>query len=330
MTPAATLGLYAGGLAVVFALAVGVGDAVGPVGSAGASTPVHDVTGQEHGAPGSGAADEHASPASPAALADRTPGGLAVASDGYALELATSTQAAGSPGTLQFVVTGPDGEPLTAFTRAHDKDLHLIVVRRDLTGYQHLHPTRDAEGTWTVPLTLAEPGPYKVFADFTPAGHDRPLTLAADLTAPGAYAPEPLPAPTGTATVDGYDVALDGRLVAGTSSALTLTVRRDGRPVTDLERYLGAYGHLVALRAGDLAYLHVHADGDAGTPGPDLAFSADVPSAATYRLFLDFAHAGEVRTAELTAVATRPGAAAAPVATPAPARSGHDDRPHGH
>ena len=316
MKPAATLGLYAGALVLVFAAAVGVGGAVGPV---GASTTAPDRV--AHGAGG------HDEPAA-APAADVAAGGLAVAADGYALELASTTLAAGTPGTLQFTLVGPDGEPVTELTRNHEKDLHLIVVRRDLTGYQHLHPTRDAQGTWTVPLTLPEPGPYKVFADFTPVGRDRALTLAADLTAPGAYAPRPLPAPARTATVDGYEVAVDGALVAGTSSPLTLTVRRDGSPVTDLEPYLGAYGHLVALREGDLAYLHVHADGDTTTPGPDLAFSADVPSAATYRLFLDVAHAGVVRTAELTTVATRPGEDAAPVAEPAP--SDHDARPHGH
>jgi hypothetical protein len=99
----------------------------------------------------------------------------------------------------------------------------------------------------------------------------------------------------------------------------------------------------VALRDGDLAYLHVHPDGDADDPsteaGPGITFSADVPSAATYRLFLDFQHDGAVRTAELTAAATRPGAtgapADAPAATPTPAApaatpSVHGGDPHGH
>lgn len=294
MNPAATLGLYAGGLALVFGAAVVVGGAVGPVGTAGASTPAHSTPAHS--------TDEHSGPE--AEPADLAPGGLAVAADGYALELATTTLAPGAPGTLRFTVTGPDGDPLTELTPSHEKDLHLIVVRRDLTGYQHLHPTRDAQGTWTVPLTLAEPGPYEVFADFLPTGREQSLTLAADLTAPGPFAPAPLPAPARSASVDGYDVALDGELLAGTSSPLTLTVSRDGRPVTDLEPYLGAYGHLVALRAADLAYLHVHADGEAAA-GPDVAFAAEVPSAATYRLFLDFQHDGVVRTAELSATATR-------------------------
>lgn len=311
MNPAATLGLYAGGLALVFTAAVGVGGAVGPV---GASTATHSTSTHStptHSTPAHGDTDEHAGAIG---AADLAPGGLAVAADGYALQLASATQLPGTPGTLRFTVSGPDGEPLTELTPSHEKDLHLIVVRRDLTGYQHLHPNRDAQGTWTVPLTLAEPGPYKAFADFTPAGRDRPLTLAADLTAPGPYTPEPLPAPATATSVDGYDVALDGSLVAGTSSPLTFTVQRAGRPVTDLEPYLGAYGHLVALREGDLAYLHVHPAGEA-TAGPDIAFSADVPSPATYRLFLDFASDGVVRTAELTATAIR---------------SGDSGGPHGH
>ena len=299
MNPAPTLALYAGALALVFTAAVGVGSAVGPVGTAGAAAPAHTEDADAH------TEDAH-TPAEPtqAQPAQLTPGGLAVAADGYALELTTTTQAAGTAGTLRFTVTGPDGEPLTDYERSHEKDLHLIVVRRDLTGYQHLHPTLDAAGTWSVPLVLAEPGPYKVLADFTPAGRDRPVVLGADLTAPGPYAPEPLPAPSTATSVDGYDVALDGELVAGTSSPLRFTVRRDGRPVTDLEPYLGAYGHLVALREGDLAYVHVHPHGES-TPGPDIAFEADVPSAATYRLFLDVAHGGVVRTAELTATASR-------------------------
>ncbi len=91
---------------------------------------------------------------------------------------------------------------------------------------------------------------------------------------------------------------------------LTLRVSRDGQPVTDLEPYLGAYGHLVALREGDLAYLHVHPGGEPSDgqtlPGPDIEFGAEVPSAGGYHLYLDFKHAGVVRTAQFTLDATSP------------------------
>lgn len=137
------------------------------------------------------------------------------------------------------------------------------------------------------------------------------------LAVPGTFTPID-PAPSRVATVDGYEVHLTGELSPGRGSPLVLTVSRDGRPVTDLEPYLGAYGHLVALRGGDLAYLHVHPDGEP-VPGPEIRFVAEVPSADTYRLFLDFAHAGAVHTAEFTV----PTSGLAPVEQ-------HADDGHGH
>jgi hypothetical protein len=81
-------------------------------------------------------------------------------------------------------------------------------------------------------------------------------------------------------------------------------VRKDGEPVTDLQPYLAAYGHLVILRAGDLAYIHVHPNGEPGdgvtAPGPDVTFHTAVPGPGTYRLFLDFRHGDVVRTAAFT------------------------------
>ena len=63
----------------------------------------------------------------------------------------------------------------------------------------------------------------------------------------------------------------------------------------------------MAIRAGDLAYLHVHPTGEPGDgrteAGPEVRFAVHVPSAGDYRLFLDFSHGGEVRTASYTAPA---------------------------
>lgn len=117
-----------------------------------------------------------------------------------------------------------------------------------------------------------------------------------------------LPKPAKTDHVSDLDVRLGGKLVVG-SAALTFTVTRAGKAVTDLQPYLGAYGHLVALRVGDLAFLHVHpenASGGAQTPaGPDIVFRAPVPTPGTYRLFLDFKVHDVVHTAQFTAVAPR-------------------------
>jgi hypothetical protein len=195
-----------------------------------------------------------------------------------------------------------------------------------------------ADGTWRVQLRpAAGAGSYRVFADFVPAGRDDGLTLGTDLSVAGSYAPRPLPVAARTATVDGYTVTLGGDLRPGTSSRLTLTVSRGGKPVTDLQPYLEAYGHLVVLRAGDLAYLHVHPDGAPGDgrtrPGPGVTFFAEVPTAGEYRLYLDFQHGGVVRTAEFTATAVGSGSAAParpePPAPPSPSPSATADD-HGH
>ncbi|MEU6956950.1 hypothetical protein [Streptomyces sp. NPDC045714] len=257
------------------------------------------------------------------------PGGLSVSENGYALELDSTIFPAGVR-TVTFRVTGPDGRPVTEFTPEHEKKLHFIAVRRDTTGFQHVHPVMDGQGTWSVDLTL-EPGDWRFFADIHPVGHSGTMTLGIDASVAGPYDPRPLPGGSRSAHVGEYTVTLDGELLPGTASDLTLTVSRNGRPVTDLQPYLGAYGHLVALRVGDLGYLHVHPDGEPGDgvtePGPGITFMAAAPSGGVYRLFLDFRHEDVVRTAGFTVrtTATAPGPDAAPRAA-----SGHTGDHGGH
>lgn len=295
MNTLAKLGGFALALALVFGGAVGVGQAVGPRGDTGANRDGM-AHGNAHGAQTADGDDEREAAA--------VPKGLMVSQDGYTLRPATTGPLRTGHALFSFTILGPDGEAVREYTPTHDKDLHLIVVRRDLTGFQHLHPVLGADGTWTVPLALSEPGAYRAFADFAPKarGTDA-LTLGVDLFVAGQYRPAVLPAPARTVQVDGYTVTLGGALKPGASSPVTLTVTRDGRPVSDLQPYLAAYGHLVVLREGDLAYLHVHPGDGKTKAGPAIKFFAEVPSAGTYRLFLDFRHQDVVRTATFTAVA---------------------------
>jgi hypothetical protein len=146
-----------------------------------------------------------------------------------------------------------------------------------------------ADGTWRAAVDLPEGGTYRVFADVTRSG--RQTTLGADLHVAGDFRPRPLPPAAAGARDDrGLDVRLrrDGSRVA-------FDVSRDGTVVNDeLEPYLGAKGHLVTLRAGDLAYLHTHPDGDR------LAFAAELPSAGAYRTWVQFKLDGRVHTAAFT------------------------------
>lgn len=292
---------YAAALAATFGVAYGVGGGVGEISLEG-----------ENAAHGQHASASHSGDHGEGRTAE-PPGGLQVSEGGYTLDLKTPAVTAGRRTDLRFaVVRDATGRPLTAYQAEHTKELHLIIASRDLTHFRHLHPTRAADGTWSTPVNLPEAGAYRVFADFTPSG-GQGLTLGADLTASGSYTPAPLPAPASTARADGYEVSLKGRLAPAGSSRLTLSVTRNGKPVRDLQPYLGAYGHLVALRSGDLGYLHVHPDGEPGDgttePGPDISFTTTAPGVGTYRLFLDFQHDGEVHTAAFT---VRAGATSSP------------------
>jgi hypothetical protein len=334
MNTAAKLSAYGAALALLVTGAYAVGSAVGPPATATAGAPGgHGAMSGEAPADTAGAGHGDAHGGTVAQTAPDLPGGLASSRGGYTLTPTDPALTPGAPGTFSFRVTGPDGAPVTAFDVEHDKRMHLVVVRRDTTGFQHVHPEMSADGTWSVPLAVGTAGSYRAFADFAPTGGPA-TTLGVDLSAPGAFEPV-AHAPSRTARVDGYTVELTGDLVPGQASPVTLTVSRDGVPVTDLQPYLAAYGHLVALREGDLAYLHVHPEGtpgDGATPaGPRIEFVAQVPSAGTYRLFLDFQHAGVVRTAEFTVPTGPAGTAPAPAAGPAPT---HVDEPgtpgHGH
>ncbi|WP_330251270.1 hypothetical protein OG874_34700 [Nocardia sp. NBC_00565] len=287
---------FALGLAAIFGIALTVGATIGPEPSA----PTHDS--KAHEAMGT---------------SSEVPAGLMASENGYTLRLDTPQTAAAANVAVRLRILNRDGAPVTNYVRSHDKDLHLIVVRRDMTAFQHVHPVLDQAGTWSVPLDLTRAGDYRVFADFTPEGGEN-LTLGADLRVAGNYDARALPAPSTTAQVGDYTVTLDGTVTPGQASKVVLSVSRNGKPVTDLQPYLAAYGHLVALRAADLAYLHVHPEGSPGdgvTPaGPGITFYVDAPSAGDYRLFLDFQHEGVVRTAEFTVSVASGATAATPAA----------------
>jgi hypothetical protein len=225
--------------------------------------------------------------------------GLAVAEDGLRIVTTSTEQTAGREQPLRFRITDAHGEPVRDFDVTHERRMHLIVARRDLTGFQHLHPTMSDDGTWSTPLRIDEPGSYRLFADFSHAGEA--TTLATDLHVDGFADLHPLPAPEAQAVSDGgYDVGLEPVTASpGEEAQLRFTITKDGAPIKP-EPYLGAGGHLVALREGDLAFLHVHpTDHDAGDDG-SVSFASTFPTEGRYRLFLQFQHAGRVHTVAFT------------------------------
>lgn len=194
-------------------------------------------------ASGSGAtttAHAHAGMDPAALIGDGLPGLV----NGFELEV-LGTLAAGAAQTLSFRVNGPAGVT-TSFAEAHTKLMHTVVVRSDLSGYQHVHPVMAADGIWTVPVDL-KPGKWRVIADASPIekGSPVPVILGADVEIAGQVDPIGLPLVTKQVVVDDYLVTAKVRSGSGTS---TISGSRSAR--TECSSQLSSH---TSVRTGTLS-----------------------------------------------------------------------------
>jgi hypothetical protein len=266
------------GLALVFGAGLAVGRAVGPD---VAPVAEHDDDGDHGGAVGhDGSA--HGS-------GEHDAGGHG----GVSLELDRPRVDAGTARTVTFRLLDDDGAAVTSYDEKHERDLHLIVVGVPaLRDYQHLHPRLGDDGRWATRMDLA-PGRYRVYAVGSTGGEE--FVAEATLVVRGERTgPRRVPPVRTVDRVGPYAVALD----TAHDGTVTLTVSKDGRPVTDLQPYLGASGHLVVIRRGSLDYLHAHPED--GPPGPAVSFGVEFDEPGVHRLFFDFKHGDLVRTAAFT------------------------------
>jgi hypothetical protein len=227
------------------------------------------------------------------------------------------------PATIKYRIKNDQGDIVTDFAIAHEKVMHFIVVRKDLTQFQHLHPDFNQEtGEFRVAMTFPAPGPYRFFADFTP-GTDNPMqlpvTVSSDLTVGDVTDFQPQEVTPDTkkeaSVPPDYHVTytLPPELRSQTPVTYSVGVEKDNQPVT-LENYLGALGHSVVLKAETLDYIHTHAgeQGDAMEHGEHgghamppaqenkIDFSTTFPDAGIYRIFTQFQHQGNVLTTAYT------------------------------
>jgi len=187
--------------------------------------------------------------------------------------------------TFHFEMT--DGMRVTDLPESHGARLHVVLVRPDLSGFQHIHPEIQPDGSWQV--TLDQPGAWHVVFDGAPAG--TPVVVSANLDDEVAVEPQPLPEPDDDITVAGVRLVRNGLDFDVTAE--------DGGPATGLQPYLGMAAHLIAVREGDLSYIHLH-------PTMEMdgmfMFGNALPQSGTYRIFLQFMRNGEVVTAPFTVV----------------------------
>jgi Cu+-exporting ATPase len=217
---------------------------------------------------------------------------------------------------LLTVVDGSTGRPVEDLARSHEAWMHLIATRADLGTFAHLHPQpTGTPGQLAVEITFPTAGRYIINTEFRRQGqlaevHDRQVVTVAGAS-PAPVTPVEGPR---TAVLDGIRVELTGDVHAGRRSDLhyTFADASSGTPVTDLQPYLAAAGHIVLMRADGETYAHEHAEvTDAtGRPvfalpgqtyGPELTVHAEFPTAGLYRTWAQFRLAdGHVITVPFT------------------------------
>lgn len=224
-----------------------------------------------------------------------------VTSDRYTVDVVPGGPLrAGVPVTLSFQVRDPAGFAARDLDVVHEKLLHLIVVSQDLARFDHVHPEPGPEGRFTLRHTFPAPGRYVLFHDFTPRSSGLQV-VPVELVVEGNEAP-PVPLVVDDRRpkrVAGFDVALaHGPLVPGAECTMTFTLSRGGKPVTDLEPFLGAAGHLVMISEDRGSYVHSHPL--AVTAGPSIEFRTRFDRTGTYRAWGQFQHRGRVITVPFT------------------------------
>ena len=171
---------------------------------------------------------------------------------------------AGKAASMVFTLKDAKGTPVKDLDTVHEKALHLLAVSTDLSWFTHEHPTRRADGAFTIPMTFPAGGEYTLYFDFTPKGSPQqvvPVKVTASGTPKTAV---PLKVDAGTPkTIDGFTVALDteGQINAGGKAHMSFTITKDGnppQPVTTLRPYLGAMGHLVIISEDGTQFVHAH------------------------------------------------------------------------
>ncbi|MBM3461903.1 MAG: DUF2231 domain-containing protein [Armatimonadetes bacterium] len=217
--------------------------------------------------------------------------------DNASLIFAAGTPRAGNPTTLTFQPR-VDGNAVD-LEIVHERPMHVIVVRGDLSHFKHVHPVLEENGALRLRHTFPTGGTYYVYADFTPRGAGTQVFReTVDVAGPAGPAAALRPTETDAVLAGGMEVAMHVMPRAPRAkdeAMLSFVALRNGEPVNDLRPFLGARGHLIAICEDGAHFAHAHVlDG----PGKALRFEIKPPHAGLYKVWVQFADgAGKVVTA---------------------------------
>lgn len=230
---------------------------------------------------------------------------------------------AASPTMMHFAIQDQDGKVLKDFDTVHEKKLHLIVVRKDRTNFQHVHPALDQNsGMFMIePFTFPTDGDYRVYADFTASNAQKDemgMKLAStpyqdvQVGNTSKFSPQALGSDKLASSVNGLDTSVffpppddspgvaDTNFYAGQETNIVISVNKNGQPYKNLQTYLGALGHMVVL-SPNLEFIHAHPQTvDVNTQGGVIVFAVNFPDAGQYKLYLQTQSDNQVNTTDYT------------------------------
>jgi len=204
----------------------------------------------------------------------------------------------------------------------HEMPMHLLIVSKDLSFFDHQHPEVKPDGSYELAYKFPRPDDYLFYVDITPNGasHNQVFRLEKQV---GSVSPkQPNLVVSDTFTSDGYEYQLSSEpasLQSGKSSTLTIKITKGGKPVTVIGKYLGALGHMVIISEDTKQFLHAHpedhahSDAELKNPaahshttqpamisnsGPNVSFMTLFNKPGKYKVWAQFNIEGKIRTVE--------------------------------
>lgn len=228
--------------------------------------------------------------------------------------------------TLSFKLYGIDAHEFgpNDLKVVHEKPIHLILLRDDVTGFQHIHPEY-TDGRWIVETTIADEGLYQMYVDIEPK-EEKPTVLRVPLTIGGITQQPQFPRVSAnmSAITSGIQATLQlaSPLKTKENTNLTFSLTQNGKPVTHIDPYLGAFGHVVIFHHGyPDGFIHGHPITEVEPTEGSVVFESEFPMKGTYTIFAQFSIDGQVRIFPITILVDSEGQAS--TNTDAQSGSGH-------
>ena len=205
----------------------------------------------------------------------------------FKITFARPAAEAGKETELKFTIL-QNGKPME-LKLLHERLMHLILVRKDLNYFDHLHPEKKENGMFSIPYSFLAPGEYRLWVEFTDGTLEHIIDYS--LTVEGT---SELPEPD---TLNGLNVKMQtNELQQDKPAKINFIVTKDDAPVLITETWLGADAHLIIISNTLDEFAHLH--DAAGDNDNLLAFGYTPEHSGNYTSWVEFMHEKEARIAK--------------------------------